>query len=317
MEAENSNHRDGAWLAWLERLRGGARSYDGDEGPCHLYIVADSRGNPGLNKLLEQVPGLQWVSLWNDSAIETYSDVAPYLLAIEPHVLEDERSLPHRLIRRMWREDTAHQMLTWMWSPFSIKVLEEHYRSYCMYALPDRRRFYLHFYDNRILARLRLVWTPEEQTSFIEPCAEIWYADRLHGDVAWANEFVARPGKPEAVPSLLLEQHQLLIELGYPDKLALQLRTTCGARLDHLTAAQLYRLVSELLERAGTYHLHSQDDLLSYATCGVLSTSTFDEHPEIHERLLAVTRGEMLLADALGGVSDHVWDAIRDEIANA
>ena len=315
--AERFDHRDSAWQAWLERLRGGARTYDEREGPCHLYVVADSRGNPGFNKLLEQVPGLQWASLWRDSAIETYSDVAPYLFAIERGALDDARSLPHRLIRRIWREDPAHQMLTWMWSPFSIEVLGEHYRRYCTYALPDRRQFYLHFYDNRILARLREVWTPAEQAAFIGPCAEIWYTDRLLGDVTWTNESVVRTDASEAVPPLSSEQHHQLIELGYPDKLALHLRTTCGVRLDHLTPDQLYRSVSGLLERAGTYRIRLEGDLLTYVMCGVLSAPNFDEHPEIHDRLLAVARGETQLAEALGAVSDHVWDVIREESTNA
>jgi Domain of unknown function (DUF4123) len=208
-------------------------------------------------------------------------------------------------------------MLTWMWSPYSIEALGDHYRNYCTYVLRDKRRFYLHFYDNRVLARLRQVWTSEEQKAFVMPCAEIWYSDRMQGDVVWSNESVALQSAGHLPQSLTLQQHQLLIDLAYPDKLVLHLRTTCGASLDHLTPSELHRLICSQLERAGAYRINSESDLLNYVTYGVLIAPTFDEHPLIHDRLLAATRGDVSPTDALSGVTDDVWSAIREGDANA
>jgi hypothetical protein len=272
----------------------------------------DGRGNPGIDALLARVPGLGYTSLWRDTAIESYTDVAPYLVTLERAELEDERSLQYRLARRLWREATT-PMLTWLWSPFDLESIALHYRRYTTYSLANRKAYYLHFHDNRILERLRRVWTEEEGQAFVAPCFEIGYRDRSLFDVAWENESQPVLSKTDDSLELSNEQHQLLIDLGYADKVTLQLRTVCGAALDHFTPTELYDVVCSQLERASSYRIHDEVALLNFVTCGVLISPTFDEHPVILNRLMAASRGEMSAVDALGGVTDDLWSAIQKD----
>jgi hypothetical protein len=308
--------RNAGWQRCFEQLRMIFDKYDARDQSVFLYLMVDGRGNPGIDDLLTRVPELGYASLWRDTMIESYTDVAPYLISLDRIELEDERSLQHRLVRRLWREATA-PMLTWMWSPHALETMVSHYQRYVVYSLPDRKAFYLHFYDNRILEHLKRAWTEEEAQQFIAPCSEIGYRDRSLIDVVWENGNPPVPSATEEPQTLTSEQHQLLIELAYADKLALHLRTRCGASLEHLSPSELYGMICKLLERAGTYRIRSEEDCLMYVTCGALSAPTFDEHPEIHDRLLAMTREEKSLADALHGIPDQVWDAIREKNTDA
>ncbi|WP_296224966.1 DUF4123 domain-containing protein [Ralstonia sp. UBA689] len=312
-EAQSAvSHPDMDWQLWLSGLLNtfGVRSHD--DAPEFLYLLVDGRASPGTDKLLEQVPNLQFASLWEGSAIESYADIAPYLIAIDRRELENESSLQRRLARRFWREVSESYALTWLWSPYALDELEAHYRRFAMYELPDRRAFYLHFYDNRVLARLKHVWSDAEARQFIAPCSEIWYRDRSLADVTWRN--AASPDCPALQERLSLteRQHQRLLELGYADKIALQLRDTCGAALDHVSAHDLQQKVSEQLERAAMYRIGGEGDLQRYISMGVLVGARFDEHPAVQALLQRVARGELALTDALAQIGEDVWNAIEN-----
>lgn len=294
------------WQQWPAGLQAQFVELSTELEPVRLYILADSRANPGLNKLLVQVPELQWASLWHGSVFESYTDIAPYLIQIDQYALEDSRSLMHRLARRLWREANGLHMLTWIWSPVAMVPLSQHFRAYCSYALPDRRAFFLHFYDNRILQRLRAVWTDAEARRFLAPCNEIWYRDRELNDVVWLNAEPAVPAVVANQQNLTDDQHAQLIRLGHADKVALQLRTLCGDALDGVSQHELYRRVVEQLERAGQYRIADADDLLSYVSKGVMLSARFDEHPVIKDQLTRAARGEMTSREALTQIDEDV-----------
>ncbi|WP_433695082.1 DUF4123 domain-containing protein [Paraburkholderia phenoliruptrix] len=313
--AQSVDQRYAGWQRCFERLQLVYEKHQAREQTAFLYLIADGRGNPGIDNLLARVPELSYTSLWRDTAIQSYTDVAPYLIALDRHELVNERSLQHRLARRLWREASV-PMLTWLWSPHDLESVASHYRRYAIYSIPNRQAYYLHFYDNRVLERLKRVWTEEEAQQFIAPCLEIGYCNRLMADITWENAHP--PVLPAAEPLQLTDaQHQLLIDLAYTDKLTLQLRTTCGARLDHLTPSELYQLVCSQLERASAYRINDETALLNFVTCGVLISPAFDEHPVVRERLLAAARGDMSSVDALSGVTDDVWSAVQQETTNA
>lgn len=303
---------DEDWHRWSDRLSVAFNGLSDDDAPVFLYLLADGRSKPGIDKLLALVPRLKYASLWRDSALEPYADIAPYLISINRYELENERALQHRLVRRLWREAAELPMLAWLWSPCDFDTLDAHFRRYCTYALPNRRQFYLHFYDNRILARLRQVWSPEEQQQFIEPCCEIWYRDRWLADVEWRNPVAPMHVERQALHSMTDEQHRLLLALGYADKLALQLRHVCGAAVAHLSERGLYERVSEQLQRASAYRVEGEADLARYVTTGVVVAQRFDAHPLIRERLQGAMRGEMTLDAAFGAIGQDVWDAVRE-----
>ncbi|MBY4869102.1 MULTISPECIES: DUF4123 domain-containing protein [Burkholderia] len=291
---------------WRNRLLAQFEAFDAQDVSAYLYILADARANPDLDKLLAQVPGLEWQSLWDGTVLESYTDIAPYLIAIDRFAFDDPRGLQSRLVRRLWRESTGLHMLTWIWSPFPNRSLLEHFRSFCRYSTPDKRAYFLHFYDNRILDRLRAVWNAEQARTFLSPCAEIWHRDRELNEIIWRND----AGVVDAIVAreqvMTVEQHMALLHLGRADKLAMQLRTMYGAMLDDFTDLMLYRRVSVQLERAGRYRIADDDDLLNYVSKGVVIAPRFDEHPVIQERLAHAMSGEKTFRNALSRIDAGV-----------
>ncbi|WP_175729513.1 DUF4123 domain-containing protein [Burkholderia ambifaria] len=304
--AMSTGDSDAAWEVWRNRLLAQFEAFDAEDVSAYLYILADARANPDLDKLLVQVPRLEWQSLWGGTVLESYTDIAPYLIAIDRFALDDARDLQSRLVRRLWKEASELHMLTWIWSPFPSQFLIEHFRSFCRYSTPDKRAYFLHFYDNRILARLRAVWTGEQAQTFLSPCAEIWYRDRELSEIVWCNDAGVTDGVAGEGQAMTAEQHTALLQLGRADKLVMQLRTMYGAMLDDFTDLTLYRRVSEQLERADRYRIADDDDLLNYVSKGVVISPRFDEHPVIRERLARAMSGEQQFGDALSRIDADV-----------
>jgi hypothetical protein len=296
----------------IDRLRTACRQRATESDIKFLYVIVDLRADSDLHKHFAQVPEMRYVSLWHGSALESFTDIAPYIVAVDLLALEKDDGPQYRFLAHLCGDEADRHMLTWVWSPFHIDTLSEHFKRFCSYALPNRRAYYLHFYDNRVLPRLRSVWSSEEQRQFIAPANEIWYYDRKRGDVVWRNEHGPIAIATQPVQLLSDEQHELLLDLGYADKLALQLRNTCGALLDHLSDDDLYVLVDSQLERAHEYRISGDENLSSYVTTGVLVSPEFDQNPVVNERLLAVTRGEIEATEALSTIDDGIWDAIRE-----
>lgn len=296
---------ESGWERWQDHLLAQFETLSDEQRQVQLYLLVDLRAKPGLDKLLPLVPGLTWVSLWRDSVLESYSDIAPYLIHIDRFAFSDPRDLQNRLVRRFWKEGFGLHMVTWIWSPHELEFLAQHFQRYSAYTTPNRRKFFLHFYDNRILERLRGVWTEEQTRGFLSPCTEIRYRDREWSDIVWRDAAARDSSIPDG-EVVTEEQHARLLWLGRADKLAMQLRDMYGAILDKVPGRELYQRVSEQLERAAEYRIVSDDDLLSYVSKGILVSATFDEHPVIQERLRRALKGELTYRDALTGIGREV-----------
>lgn len=294
-----------AWENWHEHLLAKFETLSDDRQQVQLYLLVDLRAKPGLDKLWPKVPGLTWVSLWRDSVLESYADIAPYLIHIDRFAFGNPCDLQNRLVRRLWKEGFGLHMVTWIWSPHGLEFLAQHLQRYSRYTTPDRRNFFLHFYDNRVLERLRAVWTEEQTRGFLSPCTEIRYRDREWNDVVWRDAAARDSSIPDG-EVVTEEQHARLLWLGRVDKLAMQLREMYGSILDKVPGHELYQLVSEQLERAARYGIVSDDDLLNYVSKGILISIRFDEHPFIKERLTRALKGELTYRDALTGIDSEV-----------
>lgn len=289
---------ESAWEMWRERLLGKFEQLSDCDETARLYLLIDSRANPGVDKLLRQVPRLEWASLWQDTVIESYTDIAPYLVQIEQLALSDHRDMQSRLVRRLYREAENQNMLTWFWTPLTLTSLSRHLRYHSQYATPEQHKYFLHFYDNRILERLRAIWSEDQARAFVSPCIEIWYRDRDLNDVVWANSDV-ETAVATGEQVLSAEQNQDLYRLGHADKLVMQLRDMYGSTLGSGTDRNLYQLVCVQLQRASKYRVTDGDDILTYVATGLVIAPRFDEHPLIQERLGRAMSGSISFRDAL------------------
>ncbi|MDN7493147.1 MULTISPECIES: DUF4123 domain-containing protein [unclassified Burkholderia] len=308
------NPREPAWPAFLETLKASLAHADDDGRAMRLYVLVDTRGYQELDVQLATVRGLRYASLWIDTGLDAYTDIAPYLIAFERDALDDEHGEHHRLLRQLWLDAVDLHAVTWLWSTWTFDALDAHLRRYVQYKLPNGRSYYLFFFDNHVFERLRQVWSDAQTRQFVAPFTEIRYRDRRLDEVVWRNDAPAIEGAAPAgdAPGLSEQQHARLIELGYPDKLVLKFRETMGAVVDHLSDAQLYDEVVEQLDRAAAHGIADEAELQCYVMTGVLVSPRFDEYPAVQACLEAVAQGETTLNDALATIDDATWDAIRD-----
>lgn len=293
------------WEAWSEHLCEQIKIFTDDEHPQWLYLVVDSRANPGIDKLLHQIPRLAFTSLWNDSNFESYVDIAPYLIQIDQVALADPSHLQHQLMRRLWKHGRDLHALTWIWSVMSLESLGQHLRHFCRYETPEKRAFLLHLYDNRILQRALEVWTEEQASAFLSPYAQLRYLDRDFNEVVHSAPSGTEVRSQTGVQVLSVEQHEALLRLGFADKIAMQLRDMYDALLSDVSSPALWRRVSEQLGRAMAYRIND-DALFSYVSKGILVSPTFDEHPFIQERLERAARGQMAHREALSNIDRNI-----------
>jgi len=311
---EAPNPREPEWPVFLETLKVSLERKADDGRAMRLYVLVDTRGYQELDTQLAAMRGLRHASLWTDTGLDAYTDIAPYLIAFDRQALDDEEAEQHRLLRQLWLEAVDLHAVTWLCSAWSFDALDAHLRQYVKYALPNGRAYYLFFFDNHVFARLRQVWSDMQAQQFVAPFAEIRYRDRRLDEVVWFNETPAVEGSltPGDAPVLSERQHAQLIELGYPDKLVLKFRETMAAVVDHLSDAELHDLVVEQLGRAAAHGIGDEVGLLCYVVTGVQVAPQFDEHPAVQSRLEAVARGETSVDAALASIDDATWDAIRD-----
>ncbi|MCA8034022.1 DUF4123 domain-containing protein [Burkholderia arboris] len=308
------NPRELEWPAFLETLKASVARTDDARNAMRLYVLVDTRGYQELDVQLAAVPRLRHASLWTDTGLDAYTDIAPYLIAFDHDAINDENAEQYRLLRQLWLEAVDLHAVTWLWSTWSFDALDQHLRQYVQYRLPNGRAYYLFFFDNHVLGRLRQVWRDTQAQRFVAPFGEIRYRDRRLGEVVWRNDMQANEGAVPVgdAPGLNEQQHAQLIELGYPDKLVLKFRETMGAMVDHMSDAELHDRVVEQLDRAAAHEIAEEAGLQCYVMTGVLVSPRFDEHPAVKSRLEAASRGETSVDAALASIDDATWDAIRD-----
>ncbi|MBH9703049.1 DUF4123 domain-containing protein, partial [Burkholderia cepacia] len=78
-------------------------------------------------------------------------------------------------LRQLWLDAVDLHAVTWLWSTWSFDALDAHLRRYVQYKLPNGRSYYLFFFDNHVLARLRQVWSDTQTQQFVAPFTEIRY----------------------------------------------------------------------------------------------------------------------------------------------
>ncbi len=307
------NPREPEWPVFLETLKTSLERKADDGRTMRLYALVDTRGYQELDTQLAAVRGLRYASLWTDTGLDAYTDIAPYLIAFDRQVLDDRDAEQHRMLRQLWLDAVDLHAVTWLCSAWSFAALGAHLRRYVKYALPNGRAYYLFFFDNHVLARLRRVWSDTQAQQFVAPFGEIRYRDRRLDEVVWHNDTPTIEGAMPAgdAPGLSEQQHAQLVELGYPDKLVLKFRETMGAMVDHLSDVELHDQVIEQLDRAAAHGIVEEAELQCYVVTGVLVAPRFDEHPVVKSCFEAVADGKATLDDALATIDDATWDVIR------
>lgn len=276
-----------------------------------FYALVDARELPELRGALERLGTASFEALWDGTDLSAHKEISPLLIAVELNSATSD--IPRQLLRRLWKFSEEAFMVTWIWSPYALRELAVHFRSYCEYTLPDRRTFYLHFYDNRILERLRLTWTQEEQGRFASVAFQIWYRGRAGDDCVWCTDLPQRPAHVEAM-EMTGEQHLGLLSLGYADKLTSQIRDVGGELTDHLLPEELYQAVYEQVKRAARYRIRDERDMQRYVINGLRFSPRFDEHLSIRYLLELASYGDITFDVALSKIDEKFQNGIADQL---
>ncbi|WP_343498549.1 DUF4123 domain-containing protein [Achromobacter denitrificans] len=288
---------------------------------ARAYVIVDFRGHPDLLARLSATEDLSFGSVWAQTGLDIYGDVAPLLIEVDgasqgvlrgPRYGDFNTALVRMLEALHERSGGRYAMMSFA-SAVPLEKLIAHFGPFCDYALPDASEFFLHWYDSRILARALQVWSAEQRERFAAPVITLRYAlrDGTLAELPGAGRLPAP--RPAGIEQFTPEQHQMLFDLDYPDKLAVQLRRLYPGLLPGDPGQdELVPRVEAQLERARGHGVAGDKDTFDYVAWGVAISPRFDEHPVIAEGLRAYREdAEGGLAKALEGVPDAVWDAVQ------
>jgi len=288
---------------------------------ARAYVIVDFRGHPDLLARITATEDLSFGSVWAQTGLDIYGDVAPLLIEVDGASQGVLRGPPRvdfstplvRVLNALHERSSGRYAMMSFASAVPLEKLIAHFGRFCDYALPDASEFFLHWYDTRILARALQVWTAEQRARFASPLITLRYALR-DGSLAELSGTGRLPtDQPDGIQRFTPEQHQMLFDLDYPDKLAVQLRRLYPGLLpgDPDQDALVPRVQAQL-ERARAHGVAGDKDTFDYVAWGISISPRFDEHPLIREGLRGYQPGdEGALAKALAGVPDAVWDEVQ------
>lgn len=288
---------------------------------ARAYVIVDFRGHPDLLARITATEDMSFGSVWAQTGLDIYGDVAPLLIEVDGASQGVLRGPPRvdfstplvRVLNALHERSSGRYAMMSFASAVPLEKLIAHFGRFCDYALPDASEFFLHWYDTRILARALQVWTAEQSARFASPLITLRYALR-DGSLAELSGTGRLPAdQPDGIQRFSPEQHQMLFDLDYPDKLAVQLRRLYPGLLpgDPDQDALVPRVQAQL-ERARAHGVAGDKDTFDYVAWGISISPRFDEHPLIREGLRGYQPGdEGALAKALAGVPDAVWDEVQ------
>jgi len=288
---------------------------------ARAYVIVDFRGHPDLLARVSATEDLSFGSIWAQTGLDIYGDVAPLLIEVDgasQGVLRGPRrpdfSTPLvRVLNALHERSGGRYAMMSFASAVPLEKLIAHFGRFCDYALPDDTEFFLHWYDTRILARALQVWTAEQRTRFASPLITLRYALRDGSQAELSGTGRLPTDAPDGIQRFTPEQHQMLFDLDYPDKLAVQLRRLYPGLLPgDPDQDALVPQVQVQLERARAHGVAGDKDMFDYVAWGVSISPRFDEHPLIRAGLQGYQPGDDgALAKALAGVPDAVWDEVQ------
>ena len=310
-----------SWQAGLIELFDALPHHRGPYGEAaRAFVVLDFRGHPDLLAQLSRAEDLSFGSVWAQTGLDIYGDVAPMLIEVDgasQGVLrgpryDDFSTVLVRVLEALHERPGGRYAMTSFVSTVPLEVLIAHFGHFCDYALPDGQEFFLHWYDSRILHRALQVWDEAQRADFLAPMIAMHYPLR-DGSVARLQGGARRPSAHAEIQRLTQEQHQLFFDLDYPDKLAVQLRRLyVGMLPGDPDQDTLVPQVQAQLERARAHGIAGDKDVFDYVAWGISISPRFDEHPQISTGLAAYRPGvDGGLAAVLADVPDSVWDALQ------
>jgi hypothetical protein len=128
-------------------------------GSCSLFAIVDACDDAlALDRVLEM--GDSAMSLYQGSAAEDFSAIAPYLVPVDREMLQ---WISDNMAGKPWG--------VLLMSSSDINVVRRHLRKFLIVRSPDDKELYFRFYDPRVLPGFLKSCTQKETLDFYGPIA--------------------------------------------------------------------------------------------------------------------------------------------------
>lgn len=123
-----------------------------------LYAILDACDAPVVPPKVKELGEDNAVSLYRGEAEEDYWAIAPYLVCVDPAVL-------NWIVATLWKEP---------WGIFAaaeanLEIVRTHFRKFLTVEMPDGKQVYFRFYDPRVLRLFLPTCTLEQLREFFGP----------------------------------------------------------------------------------------------------------------------------------------------------
>jgi hypothetical protein len=123
-----------------------------------LYALLDACGQPSVPVKMQELGSDNAVSLFKGSAQEEYWAVAPYLARVDV-----------ALLRWMYEQLWDSPWGVFVVAPVPLRELRDHLRRFLVVTLPDEKKWFLRYYDPRVLPVFLATCNDQEWNAFLGP----------------------------------------------------------------------------------------------------------------------------------------------------
>ncbi len=259
--------------ASLDHLRAIAESGE-------LYAVADATDAPAVPKKVLELGPQRAVSLYRGTAEEQFWDVAPYLMHVDPPVLDWILST---LDKTRWG--------IFVVSKANLDTLRTHFRHFLKVQSPEGEIWHFRFYDPRVLGpflqcsqppELRQIFGQVTAIGLIGPDDAVsMLGERPKNSAAIVDSKGPHFGVHFALRPEHLKAFQPQAEADFVNRLVQHLRDGSVGEAPALTNEVLIARVQAGIARARRYGLARESKLAAFVALMFEFAPNFDENPRI------------------------------------
>ncbi|SRR5713101_5570465 len=282
-----------------------------------LYAVADATDAPAVPRKVLELGPARAVSLYRGTAEEEFWDVAPYLLHLDPPVLD-------------WIVSTLDVK---RWGIFAVSkanldTLRTHFRHFLKVQPPEGEPWHFRFYDPRVFRPFLPACSVEELRIFFGPLRVFGVltseAVLLHCERG-APPVPYQPRQSGESPFLQLRPQHLealrpQAEAAFAHQICQFLRDDHPSLLEGLSDEVIFRRVLAGIGRARRYNFTLESSIASFVAIMFTVAPNFDEQPSIRAALMDASVAPDLRIgrfrertlekdweDARAGANDRAW----------
>lgn len=243
-----------------------------------LFALLDADSAPGVVAKAKELGDSCAESLVSHSAEEQQADVAAYLLAVNPSVLD-------WILSTLWQTPWGIFIL----SKAKLEKLSQHFRRFLIVQLPDQEKWFFRFYDPRIFRVYITHCNEGELRNFFGPARA--FAIPEEQDLLWLVQAPPPlPGKGDTDPNVSFiwqireEQYQAFAQeaqRSQETRLMAHLGRYFPEQCRALGEEETRRLVQHGLQRAATYQIMAEDDVCKYLNLMFGLGRDFDHDPRL------------------------------------